>query len=207
MKLSKDEIYNLLIRFHKNNDKAAFDLLVISNMPLVSKFVKLNLSSGVAYEDLESAGFEGLIRGVRQFDYTRNIEAFSTYISEAIKNDIKREIKYHYRHNNTISIYTPIFEDNDLTIEDTFCNNEKPIDEVIITKINSKKIKELLSEFKEQDKKMIMLRYGLLDGKFRTHSEVSKIIGCSRAYVQFSEKRVLMKIRKSNLAYKFKEML
>jgi len=51
------------------------------------------------------------------------------------------------------------------------------------------------SYLSQQEREVIVLRYGLLDGVSRRQREVAQITGISRSYVSRIEKRALQKLR------------
>jgi len=93
-KLSLEETYDYLIKWRELNDQEAQTILVTSNFPLVKYFAKKYFNVGLNFDELQSAGIEGLIRAINKFDYFNNdIRQFSSYISMAIDNQIKMEIR------------------------------------------------------------------------------------------------------------------
>lgn len=68
------------------------------------------------------------------------------------------------------------------TREDSVINKvEKSIDE--------EQLYNKLGELSPREKKVLELRYGLLDGKRLTQKEVASILGISRSYVSRIEKK------------------
>lgn len=86
-RLTLEQTKKLLIAWRELKDKEAFHLLAISNSGLVGSIAKKYIGKGLTFEELNSAGNEGLIRAINKFDYeNRAMEGFSTYIGTAIEN-------------------------------------------------------------------------------------------------------------------------
>lgn len=78
-----------LFKKAKNGDQDAFDELVSNNMLLVYKLAHRYKSKYVDFEDLISTGTIGLLKAIKQFDLSYNVE-FSTYAVPLILGEIRR---------------------------------------------------------------------------------------------------------------------
>lgn len=76
----------------KNGDKAAENEVVQNNMGLVYMIVKRFLNRGYEAEDLAQIGAIGLIKAVRRFDTSYDVQ-FSTYAVPMIMGEIRRFIR------------------------------------------------------------------------------------------------------------------
>ena len=73
---------------------------------------------------------------------------------------------------------------------------EDTIADDLDTKIKLAKAADyIMKGLSERERKIIMMRYGLADGKGATQQEVAKRLGISRSYVSRIEKSALEKIR------------
>lgn len=81
-----------LIRKSQSGDREAQDILVNSNIGLISVIVKKFLNRGYEYEDLFQIGSIGLIKAIRNFDTSLNVR-FSTYAVPMIMGEIKRFLR------------------------------------------------------------------------------------------------------------------
>lgn len=81
-----------LIQRAKDGDDEALSLLVCENTGLVRSIASKFLGRGVDYEDLCQLGHIGMIKAIRNFDFTRNT-AFSTYAVPLIIGEIKRFLR------------------------------------------------------------------------------------------------------------------
>ena len=183
--LSKEEEKALLER-NGNGDKAARKKLIEHNLRLVAHVIKKYYRQENDQEDLISIGTIGLIKAVDSFDKNKNIK-FSSYASKCIENEV---LMYFRRCNKTmqdISLDDPIENDKDgslLTIMDTVQVEDTVIDD-IDNKINSKKMYEILkSALDDRERRIIILRYGLMGVKPLPQREIAKKFGISEAMFQ-----------------------
>ena len=80
---------------------------------------------------------------------------------------------------------------------DILSSEKDSILEAVENKIQVKKLYHVLeTALQEREKKIIQMRYGLVDGKPKTQREIAEILGISRSYVSRIEKRALKKLLK-----------
>lgn len=88
---TQEEVIDLIKR-SQNGEREAQDILVKSNIGLVSTIVKRFLNRGYEYEDLFQIGCIGLIKGIKNFNPDFNVK-FSTYAVPMIMGEIKRFLR------------------------------------------------------------------------------------------------------------------
>ncbi|HOL10593.1 MAG TPA: sigma-70 family RNA polymerase sigma factor, partial [Bacillota bacterium] len=66
--------------------------------------------------------------------------------------------------------------------------------EEVETLLEEEKLKERIKYLNKRERKVIELRYGLIDGINKTQREISKMLGISRSYVSRIEKKALRKL-------------
>ncbi|TDT50800.1 RNA polymerase sporulation sigma factor SigF [Fonticella tunisiensis] len=88
---SHEEVMELIGR-SQQGDREAQDILINSNIGLISVIVKKFLNRGYEYEDLFQIGSIGLIKAIKNFDTSLNVK-FSTYAVPMIMGEIKRFIR------------------------------------------------------------------------------------------------------------------
>ncbi|KRQ87476.1 RNA polymerase sigma-F factor [Caloramator mitchellensis] len=88
---NQDELLNMIKRSQKG-DQSAQDLIVKSNLGLVSMVVKKFLNRGYEYDDLFQIGCIGLIKAIKHFNPEFNVK-FSTYAVPMILGEVKRFLR------------------------------------------------------------------------------------------------------------------
>lgn len=104
-----------------------------------------------------------------------------------------------------ISIETPVGEDNDGTLGAFICD-ENAINPYDIAENNSlrQKISTALSTLTPREERVIDLRYGITDGRWRTLEEVGEIFNVTRERVRQIEAKALRKLRHPSKSKYFK---
>ncbi|MBE6152456.1 MAG: sigma-70 family RNA polymerase sigma factor [Firmicutes bacterium] len=210
-KLSLEETYDYLIKWRELNDQEAQTILVTSNFPLVKYFAKKYFNVGLNFDELQSAGIEGLIRAINKFDYFNNdIRQFSSYISMAIDNQIKMEIRKFKKHSHVLSFDEPIGHNKDgdeMTVEDIIGTDSEEIIESVISAMKIDIVRQSLKCLTSRERKIILLRFGLDELHRKTQSEVAEIFGCSRSLISKQEEHALMKMRHPRNTRKLKDFI
>ena len=210
-KLSLEETKNYLILWKEHSNKKALETLVICNMPLVVFICKRYLNKGLSYEELESAGLEGLLRAINKFNYKeKEIEGFSTYISTAIENQIRIEFRMNNKHSNVLSLNEPIGYDNEgkeIKIEDILYVDDEEVIDTVMSSILKDTINECMNVLTRKEKTIIALRYGL-DGKGKKSlREIGEIFNCSRTMISKQEQKALTKMKHPRNIKKLKDLI
>jgi len=91
------------------NAKEAEDRLIVSNLRLVVHYAKQFKRDGVALEDLNTMGIEGLLKAVKKYDYSLGFR-FSTYASNWIRQSILRHLS-----EETDPVRIPVYMSENLT--------------------------------------------------------------------------------------------
>lgn len=86
-----DEIKELLQRA-QNGEEKAFEALIRNNTGLIKSAVRRFYGRGVSDEDLYQLGAMGLVKAVKRFDTSYNVE-FSTYAVPMILGEIRRFLR------------------------------------------------------------------------------------------------------------------
>lgn len=210
-KLSLEETKKCLIAWRKHNDKEALELLMACNGGLVVYIAKKFLGQGLTFEELQSAGNEGLLRAINKFNYQeREIEVFSTYISIAIENQIKMEFRKYRKHSHVLSLEQPIGQNkdgNEMKIEDLVGTNAEELIDNVISEMKIDIVKNALKCLTSREQQIILLRYGLDEKNRKTLDEIAKIFNCSRGTIQKQEQKALIKMRHPRNTKKLKDFI
>ena len=191
--LKNDEETELLNR----NDKESRDTLIVHNLRLVVYIARKFDTVNAGIEDLISIGTIGLIKGISSYNFDKKTK-LSTYISRCIENEILMAVRSGKKAHNEISIDEPIGTDsegNNITFNDILSNEEDEILEVVNLKLVKSSLAKLIdSVLDKRERIIIVLRYGLADGREYTQNEIAKKLKISRSYVSRIEKRALEKL-------------
>jgi len=181
---------NQMVECFKKNDKESRNNLIKSNMRLVLSHVRKYVKKYDDYEDFVSVGTIGLIKAVDTFDLSKNVQ-FSTYACKCIDYEIFKYI----RSNNKVvsSLNEPLCDE--FTLEDTI---ESDVDIVgdFEKKAILNQIKDIISELSEKQRRVMLLRFGLLDNHFYQVNDIAEILGVSRQSISKLTKNAIEAIRK-----------
>lgn len=195
--ISKAELNELLKKL-KNGDKKASDKIILSNMKLVFLTIKRYFSQ-VNYdiEDLISIGTIGLIKATTTFDISKNYE-FSTYASRCIYNEIMMLVRKQSKDIKCESIEEPLslyyYNDKDIKIIDTLCDETVNISESYEKKEIYYKIYDTLKILNENEIKIIVLSFGLFGYKKLIDKEIGEMLNLQRYSICRIRKRAIEKI-------------
>jgi len=105
-----------------------------------------------------------------------------------------------------ISLESPVGEEDDSVLSE-FIEDEKTLSptQSVSMEILKSQIMEVLNDLTEREKKILELRFGLIDGITHTLEEVGKIFGVTRERIRQIEAKALEKIKTHQKAGKFKE--
>jgi RNA polymerase primary sigma factor len=107
-----------------------------------------------------------------------------------------------------LSLDTPFGEDDDNSLADVVEdeNSERPEDSTEAS-LMSKDIRGILSTLTPRERDVLMLRFGLNDGKQRTLEQVGKLVGITRERTRQIELKALRALRQSKQTYRLKDYL
>lgn len=109
---------------------------------------------------------------------------------------------------NISSLDVPIGEENDSELKDFIENVSTPSPlEMLEEKILQETIYDLLDTLKERERQVLMLRFGLIDGKEHTLEEIGKKFGLTRERIRQIETKALKKLRHPSRSKKLKDFL
>ncbi|GAA0769066.1 RNA polymerase sporulation sigma factor SigK [Clostridium subterminale] len=183
----------------KDGEPEAKGVLVERNLRLVAHIVKKYSFPGKEVDDLISIGTVGLIKAIDSFDMDKGTR-LATYAARCIENEILMLIRNNKKIRSEVYLQDPIGldkEGNEISLMDILSSDKDSILEVVENKIQVKKLYCILETcLQERERKIIEMRYGLIDGKPKTQREIASILGISRSYVSRIEKRALKKLLK-----------
>ncbi len=107
-----------------------------------------------------------------------------------------------------ISLDTPLGEDEDNSLADLVQDETSTLPEVSTTSsLLASDIRGVLSTLTPREREIIVLRYGLKDGRQRTLEQVGKLVGITRERTRQIELKALRALRTTNLMDKLRDYL
>ncbi len=196
--LSAKEEREYMERF-KNGDKKSREILIEHNLRLVAHIAKKYSGSVHDSDDIISIGTIGLIKGISSFDPSKGTR-LATYAARCVENEILMLMRSQKKTQGDVSLNETIGTDkegNKIMLIDVMKNDTSDIFDKINSGIQVKQLyKNIKSELDERERRVIMMRYGLIDGKCYTQREVAKLLKISRSYVSRIEKKAVDKLGK-----------
>lgn len=107
-----------------------------------------------------------------------------------------------------VSLETPIGEEEDSQLGDFIedSNAEVPVDAASFSLLQEQ-LREVLDTLSDRERKVIELRFGLIDGHPRTLEEVGRVFGVTRERIRQIESKTLSKLRHPSRSQKLKDYL
>lgn len=195
--LSNDEEVFLLSRL-QTGDEAVKTILIERNLRLVVYIARKFDNTGIGVEDLVSIGTIGLIKAVKTFDPEKRIK-LATYASKCIENEILMYLRRNSRTRSEVSFDEPLnkdWEGNELLLSDVMGTDDDLIYKSIEEEVDRTLLRKAMGKLTGRERKIMELRFGLLDGKERTQKEVADLLGISQSYISRLEKRIYKRLRK-----------
>ena len=182
----------------KEGDAQARDVLVERNLRLVAHIVKKYQGTGEETEDLISIGTIGLIKAVTTFDSGMG-SRLATYAARCVENELLMYFRSKKKTARETSYYDPIGTDkegNEIHLLDIMESSERDAFSRVCLKEDSRKLYALLRKIlTERERTVLVMRYGLYNGREYTQREVAAKLGISRSYISRIEKNALLKLR------------
>lgn len=170
--------------------------LVERNLRLVAHIIKKFDGEGEDFDDLVSIGTIGLIKAIRTYNPEKSTR-LATYASKCIENEILMYFRSRKKHRYECSIFEPIGTDkegNELSFIDVLGTDPETVLDAVSGRFESERLWNKLSDLNSQEKKVIIMRYGLTDGLRFTQREIAKKLGISRSYVSRIEKKAISRL-------------
>ncbi|WP_324718199.1 RNA polymerase sporulation sigma factor SigE [Carboxydochorda subterranea] len=171
--------------------------LIEHNLRLVVYIARKFENTGIGTEDLVSIGTIGLIKAVQTFDPTRRIK-LATYASRCIENEILMFLRRNAKTRSEVSLDEPLntdWEGNELLLSDIL-GTESDVVRHLEDRVEKDLLYTAMHRLSGRERRIMELRFGLLDGEERTQKQVADLLGISQSYISRLEKRILRKLRR-----------
>ena len=181
----------------EEGDEEARQTLIEHNLRLVVYIAKKFECSGVGLEDLISIGTIGLIKGITTFRPEKGAR-LATYAARCVENEILMYFRSQKKSSQDVSLSDYIETGTDgaaLALMDVVSDEEDLMERVSNREDLRKLCKAVDAVLTDQERQVIVLRYGLGGNAPHRQREVADCTGISRSYVSRIEKRALQKLK------------
>ncbi len=178
-------------------DIGARNILIERNLRLVAHIMKKYYTQTADQEDLISIGTIGLIKGIETFDASKGAR-LGTYAARCVENEILMYFRSQKKSSQDVSLSDYIETGSDgtaLSLMDVVAQEDDMMERVSTREDIRKLIGAVDRVLTEQEKQVIILRYGLCGEPPQRQREVAKKVGISRSYVSRIETKALQKLR------------
>lgn len=178
-------------------DLDARNVLIERNLRLVSHIMKKYYAQTADQEDLISIGTIGLIKGISTFDASKGAR-LATYAARCIENEILMYFRSQRKSAQDVSLSDYIETGSDgaaLSLMDVVAEDTDLLEQVNTRQQIGQLRTAIDRVLTDQEREVILLRYGLTGKPAMRQREVAQITGISRSYISRIEKRALEKLR------------
>lgn len=184
----------------EKGDEEAKSVLIERNLRLVAHIVKKYNNVGRDIDDLISIGTIGLIKGIDTYNLDKGTK-LATYAARCIENEILMSLRSSKKVKMEHSLQEPIGSDregNEISLMDILGTDKDEVLDRVDLKLEIRKLyKSIDKVLKDREKIIIQLRYGLIDGEYRTQREIANLLGISRSYVSRIESKAINTLHKA----------
>jgi len=178
-------------------DLEARNILIERNLRLVAHIMKKYYASDADQEDLISIGTIGLIKGITTFDHTKGAR-LATYAARCVENEILMYFRSQRKSAQDVSLSDYIDSGADgapLSLMDVV-SDDQDLMEMVSTRESVSRLRGAVEDcLTDQERRVVILRYGLSGHLPLRQRQVAEAVGISRSYVSRIEKRALEKLR------------
>ena len=182
-------------------DEAARRTLIEHNLRLVVYIAKRFENTGVNIEDLISIGTIGLIKSVNTFNSGKKIK-LATYASRCIENEILMYLRKIGAQKTEVSFDEPLNTDwdgNELLLSDILGTDEDEVSRPMEDDADRQMLRESIAQLSPREQHIILMRFGIPNGREYTQKEVADSMGISQSYISRLEKRIIERLRREML--------
>ncbi len=196
--LTREEEQHYLTR-SAAGDLEARNILIERNLRLVAHIMKKYYAMESDQEDLISIGTIGLIKGITTFDASKGAR-LATYAARCVENEILMYFRSQRKSAQDVSLSDFIETGADgapLERMDVVSDDCDLLEQVAAREDLQRLRRAMEAVLTEQERLVVILRYGLEGKAPLRQREVAEKTGISRSYVSRIEKRALEKLREA----------
>ena len=185
------------LKLASQGDLNARNVLIERNLRLVAHIMKKYYAMVSDQEDLISIGTIGLIKGITTFDASKGAR-LATYAARCVENEILMYFRAQKKSAQDVSLSDYIETGTDgaaLSLMDVVSDENDLLEQVANREMAIQLRRAVEGCLTEQERQVILLRYGLSGQPPQRQREVAQLTGISRSYVSRIEKRALQKLR------------
>lgn len=186
------------LRLVQEGDMDARNVLIEHNLRLVAHIGKKFEGIGDEKDDIISIGTIGLIKAINTYDMNKGTK-LATYAARCIENEILMHLRATKKNKGEVSLYDPIGidkEGNEITLIDVLGTDPEVVPDIVQNNVEFQNMLKRIKYLGDRERKVVELRFGLVNGIRKTQREIAKMLGISRSYVSRIEKRALEKLVK-----------
>ena len=186
------------LELSSQGDLEARNILVERNLRLVAHVMKKYYAQTADQEDLISIGTIGLIKGITTFDASKGAR-LATYAARCVENEILMYFRSIRKSAQDVSLSDYIETGTDgapLELMDVICEDCDLLEQVSDREAVFRLRQAMGRCLTEQERTVVILRYGLGGRAPLRQRQVAERLGISRSYISRIEKRALQKLRK-----------
>ena len=179
-------------------DLEARNILIERNLRLVAHIMKKYYTQVSDQEDLISIGTIGLIKGISTFDPGKGAR-LATYAARCVENEILMHFRSQKKSTQDVSLSDYIETGTDgaaLSLMDVVAEDCDLLEQVTNRELAEQLRAAVDTCLTDQERQVILLRYGMDGRPPLRQREVAESTGISRSYVSRIEKRALQKLRR-----------
>lgn len=195
---------------NKELSRQALSRLVESHIGLVRYLAKvLPPNASIGYEDLESAGVEGLLRAIRTFrpaDGTRLWHYATATIKRAILEEVQdfqglpAALDDLQTLNEAVSGFAVTSEEIVPARQSELLHDDcADVEQKVVSRIDREELRRVLRELDEADRRYLIDRFGLCGSERVSQKALALKMGLSRKALRCREERILNLLRRSLL--------
>ena len=180
-------------------DLNARNILIERNLRLVAHIMKKYYAQTSDQEDLISIGTIGLIKGIETFDASKGAR-LATYAARCVENEILMHFRSQRKSSQDVSLSDQIETGADgaaLSLMDVISDDVDLLERVSNRQLIKRLCAALDTVLTDQERMVIVARYGLGGGAALRQREVATLTGISRSYVSRIEKKALEKLKQA----------